>query len=76
VAPGGCSTREPFGKNGGTVFGKITSATTPSASISARRRSELQLRSASSPTLSSNGFSNDAAQRSKSSWCFDARNGR
>ena len=53
VAPGGWFTRETLGKNGGIVLGKITSATTPSASISRSRRSELQLRSASAPVLSS-----------------------
>ena len=52
-AAGGWCTSEACGKNGGMVFGKITSATTPSASSSARRRSLSQLRPASSPSRSS-----------------------
>ena len=43
---GGAVTSEPLGKNGGMVLGKTTSATMPSASSSAMRRSEFQLRSA------------------------------
>ena len=53
VAPGGWCTSDTFGKNGGTVLGKTTSATTPSCPISRSRRSELQLRSASVPVVSS-----------------------
>ena len=41
---GGRATRLPSSKKGGTVLGKSTSAVMPSASFSARRRSESQLR--------------------------------
>ncbi len=41
---GGSATRLPSSKNGGTVLGNSTSAVIPSASFSARRRSESQLR--------------------------------
>ena len=44
VVVGGSATRLPSSKNGGTVFGNSTSAVIPSASFSARRRSESQLR--------------------------------
>src|SRR5262245_52910506 len=75
VAPGGWCTSDTLGKNGGFVLGKMPSATTPSASISRRRRSELQLRSASAPVVSWYGFSKAAAQRSKSPWYCVARKG-
>ena len=45
-AVGGRAITAPVGKNGGTVFGKMTSPTTPSASSSRKRRSSSQLRSA------------------------------
>ena len=41
---GACVTSAPPGKNGGIVFGKMTSAAMPSASRSRMRRSESQLR--------------------------------
>ena len=44
---GASSWLRAIGANGGWVFGKITSATQPSASCSRRRRSLFQLRSAS-----------------------------
>ena len=50
---GGWSVSEALGKKGGMVFGKTTSATTPSASSSASRRVLSQLRSASGPFRSS-----------------------
>lgn len=56
AAVGGCAIREALGKNGGMVLGKTTSATMPSASSSARRRAEFQLRSAVSARRSSYGF--------------------
>ena len=53
---GGWAMSRPVGKNGGTVFGKITSATRPSASSSAKRRSLSQLRVRPSPCRSWNGL--------------------
>ncbi len=41
---GGNATRLPSSKKGGTVLGNSTSAVIPSASFSASRRSESQLR--------------------------------
>lgn len=67
---------EAEGKKGGMVLGKTTSATMPSASSSARRRAEFQLRSAVSARRSSYGLTYVAAHASKSSWCFVSRYGR
>jgi hypothetical protein len=44
---GGAANSTKLGKNGGTVFGKITSPTTPSCSSSFQRRSLSQLRTRS-----------------------------
>ena len=52
----GSATRLPSSKNGGTVFGKSTSAMMPSDSFSARRRSESQLRYAVGASRSAKGF--------------------
>ena len=49
---GGRATTMPVGKNGGTVFGKITSATWPSA----QRRESSQFRVRLSPWRSRYGF--------------------
>src|SRR5262249_38579423 len=56
LAEGGRATSEAEGKNGGTVFGKITSPTMPSASSSAMRRSWSQFRVRPSRCRSPNGF--------------------
>ena len=54
---GGCANSTKLGKNGGTVLGKMTSPTTPSASWSALRRSVSQLRMRRSVSFRSlNGF--------------------
>ena len=53
LAGGGWSPRLALGKNGGTVLGKMTSATMPSDSSSVSRRFESQLRSPSGPFMSS-----------------------
>ena len=53
---GGRATSAPVGKNGGTVFGNTISATWPSASRSAMRRSSSQLRLRLLPCRSRNGF--------------------
>ena len=70
---GGRASNAMLGKNGGTVFGKMTSATVPSASSSAIRRSLFQLRSRSEPCRSRNGFLYWARQASKSSRYFSSR---
>ncbi len=75
AAVGGCAIREAFGKKGGMVLGKTTSATMPSASSSASRRREFQLRSAVSARRSSYGLTYVAAQASNSSWWRLARYG-
>ena len=67
-AVGAVAVREPDGKNGGMVFGKTTSATMPSPSSSAVRRSEFQFLSAESASRSSCGLTYVAAHASNSSW--------
>ena len=62
-AAGGWCTSDAFGKNGGIVFGKMTSATMPSASSSRRRRSSPSCARRRSPWRSSYGFSNGAGPR-------------
>ena len=47
---------EKEGKNGGTVFGNTTSATTPSASCSVMRRSSSQFRLRLDPCRSRKGL--------------------
>jgi hypothetical protein len=72
-AAGGRASRFPDGKKGGIVFGKSTSATTPSSSSSRNRAALSQLRYAKSARRSSNGFANAASHASNSSWYFDSR---
>ena len=74
---GGWAKSTKFGKNGGTVLGKMTSATTPSPFWSLSRRSESQLRTRWSVSFRSlKGFLYFSRQASKSSRYFGSRYSR
>src|SRR5436190_2066589 len=73
---GGRANNTKLGKNGGTVFGNNTSATTPSDSCCSQRTSESQLRARRLSRRSLNGFLYLPRHASKSSWYFDSRYSR
>jgi hypothetical protein len=74
---GGWAKSTKLGKNGGTVLGKMTSATTPSVCWSSLRRSVSQLRIRRSVSLRSlNGFLYFSRQASKVGLYFSSRYSR